>query len=170
MLRGANTLAKCSSDYVVQYFDHWIENNDCLYIQKELCSDNLKNIIQQKQLFFRNNSSELMKPIEYFISCQLFEEVLECVIYLHGSNIMHRDLKPENILIFRNSDNYLSVKICDFDLDEFAGLSDGNHSKKIGGNKYIAPEVKEKTIYQINCDVYSLGVIALELFDFGNFE
>ena len=105
LLRGANTLAKCSGDYVVQYFDHWIENNDCLYIQMELCSDNLKNIIQQKQQFFRNNSSEPMKPIEYFISCQLFEEVIECVKYLHDSNIMHRDLKPENILIIKNSDN-----------------------------------------------------------------
>ena len=53
MMREVNILSKISGEYVVQYFDHWIENNNCLYIQMELCSDNLQNIIHQKRKCFR---------------------------------------------------------------------------------------------------------------------
>ena len=117
-MREVNTLSKCSAEYVVQYFDSWIENNNCLYIQMELCSDNLKNVIQQKAQYFGRESDEAMNTIEYYISCQLFKEVLECVQYLHESNpkIMHRDLKPENILIAQNSNNHRFLKLCDFGL------------------------------------------------------
>ena len=165
ILRGAQTLAKCSGDYVVQYFDHWIENNDCLYIQMELCSDNLKNIIQQKQQFFRKETSDPLEAIEYFISCQLFEEVLECVRYLHDSNIMHRDLKPENILVLKNGVNHKFFKLGGFGLAKFAGPTAASHSN-VESYKYMAPEVKSGHRYNASCDVYSLGQIAIELFQF----
>ena len=168
-MRGTNTLAKCSGDYVVQYFDHWIENNDCLYIQMELCSDNLKNIIQQKQEFFRKEKSDPFEAIEYFISCQLFEEVVECVKYLHESNIMHRDLKPDNILVLKNSVNHRFVKLCDFDLAKFSGLTAASHTN-VGTCKYMAPEVKRGKRYNSKCDIYSLGEITIELFHFDIYE
>ena len=116
-MREVNTLSKCSAEYVVQYFDSWIENN-CLYIQMELCSDNLRNVINEKREYFKRQPNEAMNTIEYYISCQLFKEVLECVQYLHESNpkIMHRDLKPENILITENTNNHRFLKLCDFGL------------------------------------------------------
>ena len=166
LLRGTNTLAKCSGDYVVQYFDHWIENNDCLYIQMELCSDNLKNIIQQKQQLFRNNSSEPMKPIEYFISCQFFQEVIECVKYLHESNIIHRDIKPENFLFIHHPTNNRFVKICDFDLAKTAKMYTATNSKFRGDWNYMAPEVKRTDKYSFKCDVFSLGHLAMDIFDY----
>ena len=102
MMREVNTLSQISCEYVVQYFDSWIENNNCLYIQMELCSDNLQNIIQQKKSLFRYSDSDPMEPTEYFISCELFKDLLECVQYLHESNppVIHRDLKPQNILVY----------------------------------------------------------------------
>ena len=81
----------------------------------ELCSDNLKNIIQQKPEFFNRKESEPMKPIEYFISCQIFKELLECVQYLHESNppIIHGNLKMENVLISEFPINGKLLKLCD---------------------------------------------------------
>ena len=167
ILRGVRTLAKCSGYYVVQYFDHWIENNDCLYIQMELCSDNLKNIIQQKQQFFRNKSSEPMKPIEYFISCQLFEELIECVKYLHESNMIHRDLKPENILIINPPKNNRVLKLCDFDLAKPAEMYETTtNTRGQGTSKYMAPEVYSTNHYSSKCDIYSLGQIAMDIFNY----
>ena len=167
LLKGLNTLVKCSGDYVVQYFDHWIENNDCLYIQMELCSDNLKNIIQQKKQFFRNNSSEPMKPIEYFISCQLFEEVIECVKYLHDSNIMHRDLKPENILVNINSIDHKFVKLSVFNRANFDGFIEEPKTKSHKCFKFL--EMKRECSYS-NCDIHCLGLIAKQLFHLDYFE
>ena len=166
LVRGAETLAKCSGDYVVQYFDHWIENNNCLYIQMELCSDNLKNIIQQKQQFFRNNSSEPMKPIEYFISCQFFQEVVECVKYLHDSNIIHRDLKPENVLIIDPPKNNRVLKLCDFDLAKTAKMYTATNTKCQGTWNFMAPEVIKTDQYSSKCDIYSLGRLAIDIFDY----
>ncbi|CAG2178831.1 unnamed protein product [Oppiella nova] len=70
----------------------------------ELCSDDLKNILQMKPQFFGRQNGEPMDLYEYFISCELFREILECVQYLHelDPQIIHRDLKPENILIDRH--------------------------------------------------------------------
>ena len=170
LLRGANTLAKCSGDYVVQYFDHWIENNDCLYIQMELCSDNLKNIIQQKQQFFRKEKSDPFEAIEYFISCQFFEEIVEGVKYLHDSNIMHRDLKPEHILVLEKPINHRFLKICGFSLAKFAGPQYESHTSNMGTCRYMAPEVMRGNKYNFKCDIYNLGEIAMELFEFHLFE
>ena len=166
LVRGAETLAKCSGDYVVQYFDHWIENNDCLYIQMELCSDNLKNIIQQKQQFFRNNSPEPMKPIEYFISCLFFQEVIECAKFLHDLNIIHRDLKPENVLFINPPKNNRVLKLCDFDLAKTTNMNTATNTKDRGTWNYMAPEVKRTDKYSSKCDIYSLGYIAMDMFDY----
>ena len=132
----------------------------------ELCSDNLKNIIQQKQQFFRKEKSDPFEAIEYIISCQLFQEVVECVKYLHDSKIMHRDLKPENILILNHPKDNKFIKLCDFDLAKFAGLSDRSHTANQGTTKYMAKEVERGKRYNFKCDIYSLGEIAIDLFEF----
>ncbi|CAG2168293.1 unnamed protein product [Oppiella nova] len=71
----------------------------------ELCSESLQNILQRKPQEFGRQSGEPLNCYEYFISCEIFREILECVQYLHELNpqIIHRDLKPDNILIDRNS-------------------------------------------------------------------
>ena len=82
----------------------------------ELCSDNLQNIIQQMPQFFNTEESEPMEPIEYFISCRIFKELLECVQYLHESNppVIHGNLKMENVLISEFPINGKFFKLCDF--------------------------------------------------------
>ena len=92
----------------------------------ELCSNNLKNIIEEKSKCFERQTSEVMKSIEFYISCQIFKELLECVEYLHESNppIIHRDLKPANILITEESRNGRFLKLCDFGID-FRQFDDG---------------------------------------------
>ena len=62
-MREAIVLAKSSGNFVVQYYDSWIESNIYIYIQMELCSDNLKNIIKQKAECFQRQSTEAMNSI-----------------------------------------------------------------------------------------------------------
>ena len=144
----------------------WIDNNNSLYIQMEFCSDNLKNIIDTKHLVFNRNkhSIDTMSDIEYHISCNIFIEILLAVQYLHDFNppIIHRDLKPANILFDEKGENNgVFFKLADFGL---AKLQEGNtNTRGVGTNRYMASEVWDGK-YDIKSDIYSLGIIAKEIF------
>ena len=137
----------------------------------ELCSDNLKNIIEGMPKLFKRQSSEAMKSTEYFISCQLFKELLECVQFLQESDpvIIHRDLKPANILITEESRNGRFLKLGDFGFATFMGQNT-KYMSGVGTVKYMAPEVLTaepgKARFSSKADIYSLAVIAQDLFDF----
>ena len=134
----------------------------------ELCSDNLKNIIEQKFKCFERQSSETMDLIEFFISCQLFKEILESVEYLHESNppIIHRDLKPHNILINEKPKNDRFLKICDFGLAKEHEYNSMSHTEGVGTRRYCAPEVLIGFNGNYKSDIYSLGKMTEVLFDF----
>jgi serine/threonine protein kinase len=42
---------------------------------------------------------------------------------------------------------------------------DQSHTKDRGTDKYVAPEVRTTTKYNTKTDIYSLGVVAQELFN-----
>jgi serine/threonine protein kinase len=158
--------AKIRSDYTVNYNNSWIENNEMLYIQMELCFNTLKGIIEQKQNEFKRNRFEGMTSLEYYISSELFKEILEAVNYLHSLKppIIHRDLKPTNILITEGL-NGRFVKLGSFDLATIHKFDEQIHTIGLGTSGYVAPEVLNGRNYDMKADIYSLGVVLQELFD-----
>jgi serine/threonine protein kinase len=143
------------------------ENNLLLHIQMELCYKTLRDILNQINTELKQNPFEIMTPISYYISCELFIETLECVNYLHKQKIpiIHRDLKPTNILIaFKTKGRF--VKLADFGLAKLQESEDQSNSSKTGTPKYMAPEVYTSRRYGTKADVFSLGAIIPELFNF----
>lgn len=47
------------------------------------------------------------------MACNIMEQILSAVLYLHKHNFIHRDLKPENI-IFETKDPNSKIKVIDF--------------------------------------------------------
>jgi serine/threonine protein kinase len=156
-------MAKLNSDLIVNYKTAWVENN-FLYIQMELCPKTLEDIMEEKQNYFKRESFEAMNPLEYYISSEIFKEILESVNYLHKQNIIHRDLKPENILI-TDGINGRFVKVADFGLAVIHESEGQKHTTDRGTPKYTAPEVYRGRYYDTKADIYSLGATAEELFD-----
>jgi alpha-tubulin suppressor-like RCC1 family protein len=190
ILRELKILSKLKSEYIVELKNAWIEENyllkegfekyeqygiesdhSCfnprnhllLHIQMELCFKTLKELIKQ-----RNGEKILFC---YYISSELLIEILESVDYLHKQNppIIHRDLKPSNILISFGI-NGRFAKLADFGLAKLHEFDEQSHTKGVGTFKYMAIEIKEGKKYNTKSDVYSLGVIVQELFNFDSNE
>lgn len=85
-------------------------------------------------------------------------QLLEAISYLHKKNIFHLDLKPENIIISEKSGN---IKLIDFGFS----YSDGNILFSGGTKKYSpAEQIKTSEKYNYKHDLYSLGLIVLEMY------
>ena len=165
VIREIEAMIKVKGERIVRYMDSCVDHNYNIYIQMEFCSNNLKNILQNRRKVFPRNDSQPMNRIEYYICCQIFIELLEAVDYLHQykPQIMHRDLKPANILFDEKGMNGIFFKLCDFGLAKFN--EGGSHTRMVGTMKYMAPEVRDENHYNTKSDVYSLGRIGYELLE-----
>ena len=130
-----------------------------LHIQMEFCCETLNEVINHLSNELMENSSEMMKTLCYCICCELLSEILECVKYLHGRNVIHRDLKPANILI-TDEVNGRFVKLAN---PYFNHQSVTQCSESIN---FMAPEVMISQKYDMKADIYSIGRIIEQLFFF----
>jgi serine/threonine protein kinase len=135
-----------------------------LHIQMEFCLMTLKEVIKKLNEELIQKRNQVMTPLGYYISSELFKEILESVDYLHKQNVIHRDLKPNNILI-TNGMNGRFIKIADFGLATIHEFDGQYHTKYRGTIRYAAPEVMSSRRYDTKADIYSLGVILQELFN-----
>ncbi|XP_054161292.1 chromodomain-helicase-DNA-binding protein 7-like, partial [Oppia nitens] len=138
-------VTKITAQYLVNVYGFWAFDN-CIYISMEYCLMNLKEAIKLKaQVFGRQSSDEPMDCMEYYITCEILLEVLECVRYLHELQppVIHRDLKPDNILIANRIRNGRFIKLCDYSISciiEELFDTDVNDSR----DKYIKHEWSNK--------------------------
>lgn len=130
----------------------------------------------QMEYFARGTLADWLRTRKGFYRLdvlQYIKQVAEGLEYLHHQDVVHRDLKPTNIFV--SNDNIL--KIGDFGLakrrDPASGAPDlasnvlGGHQEQsvVGGSPlYCSPEQRRGEVVHKPSDVFSLGVIAVEMF------
>jgi serine/threonine protein kinase len=98
--------------------------------------------------------------IEFIFRC--LNDILRALIYLHAQSRIHCDIKPANIFLRKNANGSIDFVLGDLGAACFLReAQEGNHV--VGTPAYIAPERIRNQFYY-NSDLYSLGVVAFELY------
>ena len=97
--------------------------------------------------------------------CSILEHLLRAVQFMHNRGIIHRNLRPGVIALTRESQEGVPFKITDFDYARMVELpSIDGMSAELGADGYAAPELWQRESYDHRVDIFSVGVIAFELF------
>ncbi|RHZ88094.1 hypothetical protein Glove_26g20 [Diversispora epigaea] len=128
----------------VQLFSAW-EQKGFLYLQTELCEFGTLET-------FLEYSGKLKECVIW----RIITDIAHGLEHIHKCNIMHLDLKPGNI--FQSSNGIF--KIGDFGLS--ASWPPKPNLDKQGDCRYLSLEALNN-YYDFSADIYSLGVIILEM-------
>ena len=98
--------------------------------------------------------------LSHIQKAMIVRQVAHALKAIHSHNICHRDIKPENIIM----DEKLNVKVTDFGVARLPNSDLTQIVKILGTPSYMAPEAFISARVDYKADIYSLGVVAYELF------
>ncbi|XP_063848332.1 mitogen-activated protein kinase kinase kinase kinase 3-like isoform X3 [Scylla paramamosain] len=140
----------CRHPNIVAYFGSYLRR-DKLWICMEFCGGgSLQDIYH------------IIGPLQERQIGYMCRETLRGLEYLHRMGKMHRDIKGANILLTENGD----VKLADFGVSAQITATISKRKSFIGTPYWMAPEVaavERKGGYNQLCDIWAVGVTAIEL-------
>jgi serine/threonine-protein kinase len=92
---------------------------------------------------------------------QVLRQICQGLLAAHQVGVIHRDLKPSNIMLAPQG----RVVLVDFGIAQQSTTgTDAPLLKMAGTPKYVAPEVLSNGPIDHRADIYSLGIVAIEIF------
>ncbi|OXA63842.1 Interferon-induced, double-stranded RNA-activated protein kinase [Folsomia candida] len=184
LLNEMEIMDQLTCDHVVRYYGCWAEAEDCSQIL--LSKSRLESYIHELIEHCNNAmSSSQNSPLSHiFIRMELCHTTLKHYLqvcseeggddgqdiiqqiatglhYVHTKGYIHRDIKPGNIFCKVESSGTFTWKIGDFGLAVMS-REDGNVGVA-GTYLYQSPEMRSQLRYTVKTDLYSLGLVGVEI-------
>jgi len=141
-----------NNDHCVQLHQAW-EQDGILHLQLDLCDGgSLQNYLETTGLQSTLPESQIWK---------ILLDICKGLEHVHNLNIVHLDIKPANIFIKKSPTGDLILKIGDFGLARKCPVPPNTGLE--GDKVYLAPEVLGDDGYTTSADIFSLGLILVEM-------
>ncbi|KAK8567356.1 hypothetical protein V6N12_005951 [Hibiscus sabdariffa] len=147
------TLETMRHPNLVTLIGYHASESEMFLIYNYLPGGNLENFIKEMST----------KAVDWKIIHKIALDIAHALAYLHDEcspKVLHRDVKPSNILLDNECNAYLS----DFGLSRLLGSSETHATTGVAGTfGYVAPEYAMTCRVSEKADVYSYGIVLLEL-------
>jgi len=161
------TLQQCRVPGVVSYYGAYHYNKE-FWIVMELCEGgSLRQVMDKVRTLRGKRLNERPKrddmPIFQEIQIgNIMKQSLVALDALHRNKLIHRDIKSANVLLSKDG----KVKLGDLGAAAAVSHTSKMFTSLVGTAYFVAPEVLDDEEYGCEIDVWSLGIMALELAEY----